>query len=153
MMAENEEDLAEFNRLLYVAATRAADYLILSAGVEEPGKAAGPWMELLARRFDLMTAKTRERGEGRGERKQNEGERFSPVQSMPAAVPRHLRQGNHRRAGDPVEARRSSPAARPDEDRGEGPADGRRRLRAGGRDTWRRCLPTRPRGGNILFRV
>ena len=39
MMAENEEDLAELSRLLYVATTRAADYLILSAGVEEPGKA------------------------------------------------------------------------------------------------------------------
>ena len=42
MTAENEEDLAELSRLLYVAATRAADYLILSAGIEEPGKAAGP---------------------------------------------------------------------------------------------------------------
>ena len=55
MMAENEEDLAELTRLLYVATTRAADYLILSAGVEEPGKAAGPWLELIAKRFDLMT--------------------------------------------------------------------------------------------------
>ncbi len=55
MMAENEEDLAELTRLLYVATTRAADYLILSAGVDEPGKAAGPWLELIAKRFDLMT--------------------------------------------------------------------------------------------------
>ena len=55
MMAVNEEDLAELTRLLYVATTRAADYLILSAGMEEPGKAAGPWMELLAKSFDLMT--------------------------------------------------------------------------------------------------
>ena len=61
MMAENEEELAELNRLLYVAATRAADYLILSAGMEEPGKAAGPWMELIARRFDLMTGERRRR--------------------------------------------------------------------------------------------
>ncbi len=52
-------------------------------------------------------------------------------------------QGNHHRAGDPLQARRSSAAARPDEDRGEGPADGRRRARADGRDTWRRC-PTTP---------
>ena len=57
MMAENEEDLAELSRLLYVAATRAADYLILSAGVEEPGKAAGPWMELIGRRFDLLSGR------------------------------------------------------------------------------------------------
>ena len=61
-MAENEEEMAELDQLLYVATTRAADYLILSAGVEEPGKAAGPWMELVDRRFDLI------RGERRGER-------------------------------------------------------------------------------------
>jgi ATP-dependent helicase/nuclease subunit A len=57
-MAENEEDLAELSRLLYVATTRAADYLILSAGVEEPGKVCGPWMELLAKRFDLLSGST-----------------------------------------------------------------------------------------------
>jgi ATP-dependent helicase/nuclease subunit A len=56
-MAENEEDLAELSRLLYVATTRAADYLILSAGVEEPGQACGPWMELLGKRFDLQSGK------------------------------------------------------------------------------------------------
>ncbi|MEN6450113.1 MAG: UvrD-helicase domain-containing protein [Thermoguttaceae bacterium] len=55
MAAENEEELAELNRLFYVATTRAADRLILAAGVEEPGKPVGPWMELLARRFDLTT--------------------------------------------------------------------------------------------------
>lgn len=54
-MAENEEDLAELTRLLYVATTRAADRLILSAGVEEPGKAGGPWMQLIAKRFDLQS--------------------------------------------------------------------------------------------------
>ena len=36
MAAENDEEMAELARLLYVAATRAADYLILSAGVEDP---------------------------------------------------------------------------------------------------------------------
>jgi ATP-dependent helicase/nuclease subunit A len=55
MAAENDEDLAERSRLLYVATTRAADYLILSAGVEQPGNASGPWMEMIAKRFDLMT--------------------------------------------------------------------------------------------------
>ena len=55
MAAENDEDAAEHSRLLYVAATRAADYLILSSGVERPGEAAGPWMEMIARRFDLLT--------------------------------------------------------------------------------------------------
>jgi ATP-dependent helicase/nuclease subunit A len=50
---ERAEDAAELNRLLYVATTRAADYLILSSGVSELGSASGPWMQLLARRFDL----------------------------------------------------------------------------------------------------
>jgi ATP-dependent helicase/nuclease subunit A len=54
LAAENEEDLAEMNRLFYVAATRAADYLILSAGVENPAEPQGPWMQLLARQFDLF---------------------------------------------------------------------------------------------------
>ncbi len=55
MAAERDEEMAELSRLLYVATTRAADYLILSAGVEQPGDAAGGWMELLASRFDLTT--------------------------------------------------------------------------------------------------
>ena len=55
MAIENEEDRREHSRLLYVATTRAADYLILSAGVEKLGDAKGPWMELLASRFDLVS--------------------------------------------------------------------------------------------------
>ena len=35
MAAENDEERQEISRLLYVATTRAADYLILSAGVED----------------------------------------------------------------------------------------------------------------------
>ena len=69
MAAENEEDLEEHTRLLYVATTRAADYLILSAGVEsieDLEKPAGPWMELLAKSFDLV------KGERRGERGERE---------------------------------------------------------------------------------
>ncbi len=58
MAAENDEDAAESKRLLYVAATRAADYLILSSGIERRG-AAGPWMELLDKRFDIMTGRPR----------------------------------------------------------------------------------------------
>lgn len=57
MAAENDEDAAENSRLLYVAATRAADYLVLSSGVERPGEAAGPWMKMLERRFDLLTGR------------------------------------------------------------------------------------------------
>ena len=55
MLAEADEDRAELVRLLYVATTRAADYLILSAGVPELGSARGPWMELIGRRFDLSS--------------------------------------------------------------------------------------------------
>ena len=55
MARQNEDDLKELTRLCYVAATRAADYLILSAGVDDLDKATGPWLEMLARRFDLAT--------------------------------------------------------------------------------------------------
>jgi ATP-dependent helicase/nuclease subunit A len=51
--AEREEDLAELTRLLYVAATRAGDYLILSSGMDDLDKPQGPWTELLRRHFDL----------------------------------------------------------------------------------------------------
>jgi ATP-dependent helicase/nuclease subunit A len=59
-LAEKEEAEAEIIRLLYVAATRAADYLILSSGLDKPGEIKGPWMELLLRRFDLFTGKSLE---------------------------------------------------------------------------------------------
>jgi ATP-dependent helicase/nuclease subunit A len=59
MAAQNEDDLKELSRLFYVAATRAADYLILSAGVDDLDRTAGPWMEMLARRFDLATGEVR----------------------------------------------------------------------------------------------
>jgi ATP-dependent helicase/nuclease subunit A len=52
--AERIEEAAESNRLLYVATTRAADYLILSGGVNALGDANSPWMQLLSRRFDLI---------------------------------------------------------------------------------------------------
>ncbi len=59
-LAESDEEDAELVRLLYVAVTRAADYLVLSAGVDEPGKVTGPWMELLGRRFDLLDGTTKD---------------------------------------------------------------------------------------------
>ncbi len=51
------EAQAELIRLLYVATTRAADYLILSGGLsprdfESP---TAPWLKLLSERFDLQT--------------------------------------------------------------------------------------------------
>jgi len=56
---QREEDRAETVRLLYVATTRTADYLILSGGVPEIGSARGPWTQLLARRFDPVTGRLR----------------------------------------------------------------------------------------------
>ena len=53
--AEASEDAAERSRLLYVATTRAADYLILSSGVMSVEKPKGAWRQLLAERFDLAT--------------------------------------------------------------------------------------------------
>ena len=53
------EDDAERIRLLYVATTRAADFLVLSAGTfpEELESPSAPWLKLLAERFDLQTGK------------------------------------------------------------------------------------------------
>ncbi len=49
--AEEEENLRELYRLFYVACTRAADYLILSAGLDARWKNDRTWMSLLAERF------------------------------------------------------------------------------------------------------
>ena len=80
MRAETEEDRAETVRLFYVAATRAADYLILSAGIENPEnekkdekektedpkfEARGEWMQLLARHFDLFSGEPHQEREAR----------------------------------------------------------------------------------------
>jgi ATP-dependent helicase/nuclease subunit A len=55
------EDQEELIRLLYVATTRAADYLVLSGGLfesdfESPGL---PWLRLLSERFDLANGQFR----------------------------------------------------------------------------------------------
>ena len=50
-LVEEDEEQAELVRLLYVATTRAADYLILSAGLPKPGTFGSPWMGLIERRF------------------------------------------------------------------------------------------------------
>jgi ATP-dependent helicase/nuclease subunit A len=59
-LSEHDQEEAELVRLLYVATTRAADYLILSSGLPEAGSAKGPWTELLGRHFDLLTGAARE---------------------------------------------------------------------------------------------
>jgi ATP-dependent helicase/nuclease subunit A len=62
MQLEQEEEEREDLRLLYVAATRAADYLVLSAGVDDLKKVTGPWMGLLAVNYDLSTGRPRKDG-------------------------------------------------------------------------------------------
>ncbi len=52
-----DEEAEEQTRLLYVATTRAADYLMLSSSLQGFEKPSGPWLELLAARFDLETGK------------------------------------------------------------------------------------------------
>jgi ATP-dependent helicase/nuclease subunit A len=52
-LEEWQEDL----RTLYVACTRAEDYLILSSSLPDPYQPAGPWMQTLAERFDLETGR------------------------------------------------------------------------------------------------
>jgi ATP-dependent helicase/nuclease subunit A len=54
-LEEETEDERETVRLLYVATTRAADHLILSAGLPEPGRVSSPWLRLVGERFDLRT--------------------------------------------------------------------------------------------------
>ncbi len=57
---EKMEEAEERKRLFYVAATRAADYLILSSGVKSIGAAKGPFTRLLASRFDLSNGELTE---------------------------------------------------------------------------------------------
>lgn len=52
---ESSADEEETLRLFYVAVTRAADHLILSAGREPGSRFNSPWMKLLAEKFDLDT--------------------------------------------------------------------------------------------------
>ena len=57
--SERDQQDLELVRLLYVAATRAADYLILSSGLEAPDKAKGPWTQLIWKHFDPWTGAPR----------------------------------------------------------------------------------------------
>jgi ATP-dependent helicase/nuclease subunit A len=53
--AETIEEWHEDLRTLYVACTRAEDYLVLSASLEEPLRLGNTWMQTLAGHFDLRT--------------------------------------------------------------------------------------------------
>lgn len=50
----------ERDRLLYVAATRAADYLVLSSSIADLAKPDSSWLKRLAGRFDLETGLLRD---------------------------------------------------------------------------------------------
>jgi ATP-dependent exoDNAse (exonuclease V) beta subunit len=54
-MREEIEDWHESLRTLYVACTRAEDYLILSASMTSALTPTSPWMQTLAGRFDLRS--------------------------------------------------------------------------------------------------
>lgn len=52
---ETVEEWHEELRTLYVACTRAQDYLVLSAALEAPFRPANAWLATLAERFDVQT--------------------------------------------------------------------------------------------------
>jgi hypothetical protein len=57
--AESIEEWHEDLRTLYVACTRAQDYLVLSAALQADYRPANAWMSTLAERFDLRTGACR----------------------------------------------------------------------------------------------
>jgi ATP-dependent helicase/nuclease subunit A len=52
---ERRDELEERKRMLYVACTRAADYLMLSTSLEAYDKPKSDWMNLIAERFNLQS--------------------------------------------------------------------------------------------------
>ncbi|MCE9606748.1 MAG: UvrD-helicase domain-containing protein [Planctomycetia bacterium] len=54
---EQEQSEAESKRLLYVAVTRAADYLMLSSGVQDAAVGREEWRKFIGERYDLATGK------------------------------------------------------------------------------------------------
>jgi len=54
-LMEREADAEETVRLFYVACTRAADYLILSAGIDPQATKHSPWYQLVESRFNVVT--------------------------------------------------------------------------------------------------
>jgi ATP-dependent helicase/nuclease subunit A len=59
---EATADWREDLRTLYVACTRAQDYLVLSASLDANFQPTGLWMQLIAERFDLQTGECKVRG-------------------------------------------------------------------------------------------
>ena len=123
MTAENDEELAEYHRLLYVATTRAADYLILSAGMRGPRQTEGA-----VDGIDRPAVRSAQ-GDAAGNCNQwtanRDWRRRACVDFEAGSRVRVTADA----AGDRLEAGRSPPAAQSVEDGREGPADGGRRQR------------------------
>ncbi|MBI3864669.1 MAG: UvrD-helicase domain-containing protein [Planctomycetia bacterium] len=89
--SEREQELAEARRLFYVATTRAADLLILSANLAHAGQAANAWLQLVSERFDLLTGQARhsptEGGESIFAKYQREWPKILVHHEPPKAVP------------------------------------------------------------------
>ncbi len=54
---ENQQDEEERKRLLYVACTRAADYLLLSSSITDLEKPTSDWLKFLSKRFTLSSGR------------------------------------------------------------------------------------------------
>lgn len=67
-VGEAIEDWHEELRTLYVACTRAEDYLILSASLPDPFQPENAWMLLLSERFDLATGECKDASIGEANR-------------------------------------------------------------------------------------
>jgi len=116
---EQEDDEEELIRLLYVATTRAADVLVLSASWAPEQTLANPWTKLLAERFDLESGRPLGTGgDNVRVRVLNEEPRLSrAAERRPKAVDRAkiASQAEHARTGEvpPLVARiRPQPAGR-----------------------------------------
>jgi ATP-dependent helicase/nuclease subunit A len=64
---EKAADAAEELRVLYVACTRAADYLVISGSIENPAKESNERMSVLMKQFDVRSGDCRDKGLRAGE--------------------------------------------------------------------------------------
>ena len=58
--AEDVQELEERRRLLYVACTRAADYLLLSSSIDDPEKPRRDWLQLIDQQVSLVDGSLRQ---------------------------------------------------------------------------------------------
>ena len=59
LYAAREKEQEELKRLLYVACTRAADYLVLSSSINDLDKPTSEWLKFIGNRFDLRSGRCR----------------------------------------------------------------------------------------------